>query len=189
VANGLAHTSGLSHGVPGVEAAEDRGLGLAEALLQDQPAGLEGADQLHRDGGSGGEEEAQGGEIEARLRLGVERLEQRPKHGRDAPEEADPLAGHGLPDPPGVEAALEEDAPSGVEGGNRQDLEPEGVEEGQRHQHPVLGAEAEKELGVAGVVEGLSVGKQCALGAPGRARGVHEDHRIVGSGGLHRRTR
>ena len=63
------------------------------------------------------------------------------------------------------------------------------MEEGQHHEHAVRGGEPEEALGVEAVVEGLAVREEGALGDPGRARRVHQDHRVLGRDRLDRRAR
>ena len=67
----------------------------------------------------------------------------------------------------GVEAGLEQHLGSGVERRQREDRQPEGVEERQDHEHPVFRADAEEELGIEAVVERLAVG---GAGRPWRFR-------------------
>jgi hypothetical protein len=57
--NGAADRARLAPGVGGVETAQDRGLGLAVALLQADAGGEVALDRLRRDRRTGGEREAQ----------------------------------------------------------------------------------------------------------------------------------
>src|SRR5262249_45018566 len=131
-----ADAARLAHRVARFEAAEDRGLRLAEALLQHDPVSLEGADLLGWNGGARAEDEAQRREIRARARARELVLEQRElrRHGA---EEADALLADESPRARGVEARLERERGAGVERRQREDAEPEGVEERQDHEHAV----------------------------------------------------
>ena len=83
----------------------------------------------------------------------------------------------------------EHHAGAGVERRQRQDLEAEGMEQGHRDEHAVGGARFEEELGVQAVEERLAVREQRALRRAGGARGVHEEHRVLGRDGLDGRAR
>ena len=88
VGHGAADAAGLAHGVARVEAAQDRGLRLAEALLEHQAVSLEGADQIHGHRGAGAEDEAQRAQIEGRRARRLQRLAQRGELRRHRAEEA-----------------------------------------------------------------------------------------------------
>ena len=54
------------------------------------------------------------------------------------------------------------------------------MEEGHHHENAVLAAQPKEELGIERVVERFSVWEERAFGKTRRARGVHQDHRVIG---------
>ena len=176
--HGPAHAAGFAYRVLRAEAAEDRSLGLAEALLEPQAARLEGVDDLDRDRGAGREQEAQcvGPRIES-----VIGFEQPPKHRRNATEVADLFGLDGAPHLGGIEAWLEYDRGSRVKRRESQDLQSEGMEEWHDREHAIRRLGPEKKCRAFSAVRpGLPMRKQRTLGNARGAGRVHEDHGIVG---------
>ena len=101
----------LADRVARVEAAQDRRLGLAEALLQHDAARLEAADLLDRHRGARAEQEAQARRRRRAARAPRARRAARRAGWARAPRKRDALGRDALPGARGVEARLEEDAP------------------------------------------------------------------------------
>ena len=157
-----------------VEARDRGGLGQAVALEDlAVEGGLEAAQQLHGQGRSAGDAQAQAGQV---LRMVLGRGQHGPVHGGHADEHVhralpDGLRGHG-----GIEAGDQRQAGARRHGRHERAREAEDVEQRQAAEHglPVLELDQRLRRGVR-VGAHVPVGQLGALGAAGGAGGVEDD--------------
>ena len=111
-------------------------------------------------------------------------LEQRLEHGRDATQKRDLLAVDDFPGFVWIEARHQVDGATHVERREREDQQPEGVEEGEGHERSIASPQRQEPLGVETVEERLSMRKQRALGDAGGSRRVEQKHWVFGGDGF-----
>ena len=157
-----------------------RGLGLPEALVEVAAEHLHGPHQR----GLGDGRAAVGHGPQRRVgAVGhvVDGGEAGLDHGGDERGEGDVVVGQRVDHGPGVEALLDDEAPTTGDTGERGD-HGSGVEQGRHDQPPVtrLHRVAEPGADLRAVGEHAAVGEQDALGQPGRAARVHLVEHVVG---------